>query len=186
MKTRFGRLICLWLLLLSFGVAQEIPKGVRYKRASAAVNAKAKSSLRRVLNVVVPDKVILASLDAAVTCGPSLWSAIKRAAPSSVQKAAKATFIIPDASGRQELEGRVLRTPKERHNFWICVLAYHNKHKKATIRNANGPEISYYWAIIPYDIEEPLLVADYGKVRLLFHFRMEKGKPRIFFVDIVR
>lgn len=171
---------------MSFGRAQEIPKGVRYKRASAQVNAKAKASLSRLLKVLVPDTVIIASLEKAVVCGPSLWSAIKKVAPSSLQKAGKVTFMVPNATGTQKLEGRFFKKAEDKCAFWLNILAIQDKYKRATIRKAKASELQYYWAIISYDIDEPLWVADYGKVRLLFHFSMDKGTPKVFFVDIVR
>lgn len=52
------------------------------------------------------------------------------------------------------------------------------------MRPAAAPEIQYYWATIPFDIEEPLYVIDFGKQRVLVHFTARGGEPRLFWMDI--
>ena len=41
------------------------------------------------------------------------------------------------------------------------------------------------WATIPFDIEEPLYIADFGKQKVLVNFTVKNGEPKIFWMDIV-
>jgi len=51
------------------------------------------------------------------------------------------------------------------------------------LRALTKTDLSYYWAIIPWDIEEPLLGADSKKMSIMFDGD-EHGK--IFFVDFIQ
>jgi hypothetical protein len=178
-----------YLGLLGFSclaVPQEIPPGVRYKRTTDALNKKAEGIVKRLLNIEVSDKEILALTGPPLICGPMFWTAAKGAASKNLKEAGAATFVSPNPKGIQKLEGKLLKKPSQVLDFWIMVLAVdHQFGGKPTIRKANAKELKYYWAIIAYDIEEPLYIADYGKSQLLFDFRIDKGEPRVFFVDIV-
>jgi hypothetical protein len=163
---------------------QEIPPGVRYKKAPDAVNALAQAKLEKFF-ASDPKTVDMSKLGAeAVVVGPGMWSYIKNGAPPDLVGATKAQFHIPNANGVQVLEGRVLKTEDQQSWIWLALLVGAHK-AKPTIRKANAEEIQYYWAIIPYDIEEPLYVADFGKNKFLIDFDDNAKDPKIFDVDRV-
>jgi hypothetical protein len=88
--------------------------------------------------------------------------------------------------GGKAMQGRGITKEDQKRLLWSRL-----KEKlgaaagRPVIRNANSKEISFYWAMIPFDIEEPLLVADLGKERLLVNFVVKEGKPNFFWLDIV-
>src|SRR5438874_852772 len=59
----------------------QVPDGVRYKTATHEVNASARESLAHAFS---GDKVSIDFFDTAVTCGPSLWMAMKPSADKAL------------------------------------------------------------------------------------------------------
>lgn len=173
------------LLGLALSSQQEIPAGIRYKKAPDAVNKLALGKLEKFF-ASDPKNVDLAPLGAkALVVGPGLWSYFGPNVPDDLKKAMRAEFHIPGDSGVQVFEGRVLKTEDEQSWVWLALLIP-NRKIKPTIRKANAEELQYYWAIIPYDIEEPLYVADFpSQGKFLFDFDDSKTDPRIFHVDRV-
>lgn len=166
--------------------AQDVPSGVKYKKTTDAINKKAETKLKELLDWKVPDDVILKSMGTVVICGSGMWQFIEEASSKTLKSAMPMTIYVPFADKTQTLKGRGLKKPNERLEFWMAVLAIDLKYKaKKSIRKANAEELSYYWAVISFDIEEPLFIVDYGKLQLLFHFTIEKGEPKIFWVDKV-
>ena len=53
------------------------------------------------------------------------------------------------------------------------------------MRKGKAEEISYYWATIPFDIEEPFFVIDTGSERFVAHFKVKDRVPRLFWIDVV-
>lgn len=166
-------------------LSQDVPAGIRYKKSSAAATNKAIELTKKLLDADVPDAFILQSASKVILCGPGLWKAIKDVAPKSLKAAAPMKGLIPTSKGVVEMDGRVFKRRQELLDFWTCVLAYHYMHKKAAIRKLNQSEMKYYWAIIAWDIEEPVLVVDYGSAQLLIDFDDASGNAKVFYVDIL-
>jgi len=163
---------------------QVIPKGVHYKKAPDAVNKLAAAKLQKFF-ASDPKTLDMSHLGAqALVVGPGMWEYFGPHVPDDLKNATHAEFHIPNANGVQVLEGRVLKTEDLQSWVWLALLVSAHK-QKPVIRKANADELRYYWAIIPYDIEEPLYVADFGKNKFLFDFDDSKTDPRIFDVDRV-
>ncbi len=164
---------------------QEIPKGVRYKKADASVNVRAKKKLHAIFD----GRPTLANFDGVakmpLLLGPGLWNAMKKAVAADFKTAKKSFFMVPNATGYQKLEGRIPRTPDQLETAWLCITGLAEKSGKATIRKAKAGELSYYWALISYNLEEPIYVVDCGRTKLIFDFDDNAKDPRPFFVDIV-
>jgi hypothetical protein len=159
---------------------QDIPEGVRYKKTTAALNQKATASLNKLFTAKTNPTIESAQV---VICGPNLWKAIKPSAPAILTKAKDLIFMVPTDDQVKRLIGMRFRTADEQAAFWKLL---HSKYATAKpgIRKATHDEIGYYWSIIPYDIEEPLLVVVSGKSRLMFDFTVEKGQPQAFTVEL--
>lgn len=170
------------LLALCAARAQEVPKGVNYKRAPEEVNALARSGIERAL--AVPDKVPAGFFGEVTVVGPTLWRALKPSADRVLLDAKPVIMLIPTPEPIQT-EGRRLLTDGERESFWHLFRAGYAKLKDGKVRKANSDEIAYYWATIPFDIEEPFLVIDTGAERFVAHFMVTDGKPRLFWIDLV-
>jgi hypothetical protein len=162
---------------------QDIPPGVRYKGAPDGVNEQARQMLAAVLagKETVPDSLC----GDVIVCGPTLWNAIKDAAPDELKSATVMAYHIPTKKGDLKLEGRAFKTAALRTTFWKLFLKKYGSQTKPNLRKANAEELSYYWATIPYDIEEPLYISEIGKVRILFDFVLTTEAPKLFTIDLV-
>lgn len=157
----------------------QIPNGVHYKPASDALNASALALLNRsLLPGNEPPKGLF---DSAVTCGPSLWKALQ----PSADKALLDSKLVVVVLNSVQTEGRGLITDEQRQSFWKLLLAKYPGLQGATIRKSNTEEINYYWTTIFFDIEEPLFTIDTGITKFIVNFRVEKGSPRLFWIDEV-
>lgn len=159
---------------------------MNYKKVPGSINKKAEDLLRTLLDPRVSDETIGKSLSKLVVCGPGLWKGVKGAAPLSLHKSKPVSFVVPTGSGMKQFDGKGVQESQAKIDFWEMILAYDLKFQhKRTIRKATAEEISYYWAIIPYDFEEPLYVVDYVKMQFIFDFSLDEGVPRVMFVEIV-
>src|SRR5215204_6022768 len=169
MKLLNALLLATVLFSISSAYGQEIPNGVNYKRASESVNALAKTNLENAL--VSSDSLPPDLFGEVVVVGPLLWKALK---PSADQ------VLVAVLA-----EGKRIITDDERKAFWKLLRITYSKLKDGTVRKGNAEEISYYWATIPFDIEEPFWVIDVGGERFVAHFQVKGGKPRLFWIDRV-
>ena len=119
-----------------------------------------------------------------VVVGPLLWKAIK---PSGEQVLldAKPVVLMIQHPVAVAAEGKRILTDAERKAFWKALLARNIKLKEGKIRKGNAEEISYYWATIPFDIEEPFWVIEAGGERFIAHFQVKAGQARLFWIDLV-
>lgn len=178
-----GILTCLFFLI-TVSSAQEIPAGVNYKKTTNEINDKAKRILEKAL-AETPDNIDLnKTFASAISCGPLIWDAIKDIGGDKFKGASKLVLII-NSSNPITKEGRGISTPEHKRLFWKLFLEKIKGNRAFSIRKAKANEISYYWATIPFDIEEPFFILDFDKTSVLIHFAMKDGEPRIFWMDIV-
>ena len=161
--------------------SQDVPNGVRYKKAPEDVNNAAKSSLENALLALNTPSDFFGS---AVVTGPMLWKALKPGADKVLLDAKPVILVIPGKSPIAA-EGKTIRTDEERKMFWKRFRTEYPNLKDAKVRKAKADEISYFWATIPFDIQEPFWVIDAGGNRFIANFQVQDGKPRLFWVDLV-
>ena len=157
----------------------QIPDGVHYKPASDALNASALALIKQ--SLLPGNDPPKGFFDSAVTCGPSLWKMLQ---PSSDKVLLDSKLVVVVVNSVQT-EGRGLITDEQRQSFWKLLLTKYPAIQAAAIRKSNAEEIKYYWATIPFDIEEPFFTIDTGAAKLIVNFRVENGKPKLFWIDQV-
>jgi hypothetical protein len=177
-------LVIIALLVPVKAGAQEIPSGVKYKKASDEINQKARTILKNALGPEAEGANLEALSDGAIACGPLLWDALKGEAGKELLEAKPLVLMIGTKPPLMK-EGRGIRTPEEKRAFWKLFIEKIKKGSTATVRKAEASEIQYFWATISFDIEEPLYIADFGKQRVLFNFTVKNGELKIFWMDIV-
>ncbi|MCL9807031.1 hypothetical protein NAT51_15965 [Flavobacterium amniphilum] len=146
--------LVLLLLAFQFSSAQQketvtIPKGVVYNYCSPKKIEEAKKLITNNLKgdnyKILQDNLIV---------GPVLWSRFKN--NPEIQKIEKAdvTFVVD----KMELAGKMSQSMKDSKIIWDQLK------KEITgdfvIRKATQQELQYYWAVISFDIEEPLLIVE--------------------------
>lgn len=173
-KHRIGRfLLFVGLFLIGAGAAcssQEVPKGVRYTKASAEVNAKAKSALEQALSGDVPPTGFL---NGHLMCGPVLWNDLvenhQALSKDSIHVGFK--FAGPDLI---VADGREFTTKEQRNLLWKLVFEKYPQLKKGTVRIATASEIQFFWDLIPFDIQEPFFAIDSPDGIFIAHLNFEK------------
>jgi hypothetical protein len=188
MKTRhyaaqriLGAVFTLGVLISMSGVAQDVPKGVNYKKASAEVNEKAKAAFVRALSD--PDTPTN-FLSGTISCGPVLWNDLKASHDFLSKDSTPVTMFLSSPEPFQA-EGRGFRTQEQRNSFWKAVLDKYPDLRRGVVRPANADEIRFYWATIPFDIEEPFFAIDTPTGVFIANLTVEKDNPVLFWLDRV-
>ena len=169
------------LLASASAMSQEIPEGVNYKTAPETVNAAAKLALEKAL---ASDSFAPEIAGDVTVCGPMLWKSLKPAADKVLLNAKPVIAMITDPEVIHA-EGKRLLFADERQSFWGAWRSKYPKLKTATIRKARADELSFYWATIPFDIEEPFFVIDTNSERFVVHLLNKQGKITLFWIDLV-
>lgn len=182
MLFRESKLIGIVLFLFCLSVqclGQEIPAGVRYKPAPESINIAVKSSLERALAGDSFPNTVLKDI---FTCGPMLWHELKPAA-DEVLLESKVVVGFVETPEPTQVEARALVTAKQRRTFWDALLKKYPRLRSAKVRKATAKEILYYWATIPFDIDEPFFAIDTGTEVFIAHFGSQA--PSLFWIDLV-
>ena len=168
-----------------------IPKGIRYKRASAKANQQAKQKLQKLFSGKATDQDALALFGSrTLICGPGLWRRIKDDPILARLREGKVVFKVPvlDSKGRivrmNQLEGKILQSPKEVLLFWR-TFARKTDFSNLKVRKLNPIELKIFWAMIPFDITEPLFILESEKHKILTVFTSPKDL-RITWIDDYR
>ena len=175
-------LICLFATATLAQVNTQVPPDVTYKPASAAENAAAKEALQKAL---ADEKSVTTQFFAtSVTCGPMLWRALKPTADKKLVDA-KAVTAMLGTSKPVLVEGRSFGTVAEQKTFWAELLKQYPSLANGRIRTPTAWEISYFWATIPFDIQEPFFAIDAGPDVFIANFRQFDNKPVLLWFDLV-
>lgn len=158
----------------------DIPKGIRYIEASDSLNTQIKNAVMNSFSKGTTKQLLFER----VVCGPALWNEIKSGAKSTGLNIAPTTFHIPiEKNGKlvrtQEMSGALFQG-KAQIDFLSHILDS-TAQKQISVRKPSSAELSVYWKLIPYDIEEPIFVVEIDKSRLLIDFTGGK----IMWVDLV-
>jgi hypothetical protein len=99
--------------------------------------------------------------------GPTLYAAIKGDATLAAVESPTVMMIDPETHKTRAL----LRIKGEKEvALFAAAMRRYLGDAKPRIRAATSSELGVYWTAISWDIEEPLLVADYGAHALLFDY----------------
>lgn len=176
------------LTLISFMIATAwsqdvvIPAGVTYKKADDKLNKKAQELMTAELQGEPDYKIFSGSL----IIGPSLWARYVKIDELKNIKAGNVTYEVPilDEKGNikntQKATGKLIQTKDDYVLLWR-YLREDFKGTKLKYRKLTPSEISYYWSMISFDIEEPIFAIDNGKYILLVNFTPKDMK--IFWID---
>ena len=83
---------------------------------------------------------------------------------------------MPTNNGVQELEGKLFQNKEEVAAFWKAFWRKYKPDPQAKIRRPTAKELDLYWAMIPYDITEPIFMIESKEATILAHFPDKKMK----------
>lgn len=137
-----------------------IPAGVAYKYCDPSIVAKAKQLITEDLQ----DSTKYSLSQSMLIVGPVLWRRFKEV--PSIQKIEKGNvdFHFND----QMLKGKMAQSVKDSKTIWKAFRDDVNQ-EPFIIRKLNEKELGYYWAIISFDIDEPLLIVETKKHRYILN-----------------
>ena len=125
------------------------------------MNVAAKQKLEKAMRKVGGKRDLGGILGDTLVCGPFLWEQLKNT--SGMDKVGLAsTIAIPGTEDGgvkivQKLDGRTFRSPAEVDDQF-------------SVRKAQSQELAVFWAMVPFDLEEPLFVVESKHHRLLAAF----------------
>jgi len=174
-------LFTLGVLTSAACAGQDVPKGVNYKKATAEINGKAKAALEQALSDTNTPTTFLSEV---VMCGPILWNDLK-ANHESLSKDSTPIIMSLSVPEPVQAEGRGFRTQEQRENFWKVVLDKYPELRKGVVRPARANEIQFYWAQIPFDIEEPFFAIETSSGVFIVNLMFKNDTATLFWIDRV-
>jgi hypothetical protein len=190
-----GALLCVVLCCTSLS-EQVLPsggapttQGLRYKKASKRINNLALNRLRQVLVAPIEVKLSTEAFADKVICGPFLWRKVKSLDGMKVMKRGEVVIHVPlkregVAPHEQRLLGRLFQTAPEIHMFFRALRKVVGRDETFKVRPPTKRELRIYWAMVPYDIEEPIFILETKAHTFIIDFIA--GKDKIFWVDDFR
>jgi hypothetical protein len=160
----------------------QIPPGVKYKYADATSNQAAQSHILNAFKSGKDPSV----LGNRLIVGPNLWKRIRNVPEVSSIPKGVVNFKIPfnDERGKlvrvDEREGKLIQSNADRSALYSALSAF-TLGKDLHLRKLRPDELSYYWSIISYDIEEPLFALEAPELTMLVQY-VSKTK-NVFFID---
>jgi len=135
-----------------------VPKEIVYIPVDDATNARFR---KRLETVFAPDysgnDLIFGET---IICGPFLWKAILRAKAMDADTGIPVKMVIPQGEKVIELQARGIKPRAAIDTFERYLRALLAEDGGFTVRKLNPDEMSIYWAMIPYDIEEPVFILE--------------------------
>ncbi|HKC67855.1 MAG TPA: hypothetical protein VKG26_06460 [Bacteroidia bacterium] len=156
--------ICFILVLVAqLGTAQimDIPEGVRYKPTTDKVNQKAEQLLRKELGPKPSYKLFNIML----CIGPALWDIYKEDTALSNIEGGNLQLQEPvyDKNHKQIDTiikiGKFIQAKPDFKKVWDR-LRKECDGQELIFRKFKRDELTYFWSVIPYDIEEPVFIVE--------------------------
>lgn len=143
------------LFTITFSFAQKtetitIPKGIVYNYCSPKIIEKAKKQISDNLSNS-PDYALLGET---LIIGPELWKRFKD--KEKIQKIEKGR--VEFHVDKDIMEGKMCQDLEDTKSVWEALK--NEVGQEYTIRKANEQELQYYWSVISFDIDEPLLIIE--------------------------
>jgi hypothetical protein len=152
-----------------------IPTGVVYKTADDQSRKNAAAALRKLTSGGFREVALYGE---PTILGPNLWQTLKNDSAVTAIEGPSIVFIDPQTNATRH--GRRIAGEDQRKQLNDALRTLFGG-KAIRIRAATSRELSVYWGVIPFDIEEPVVVIDDGTYALLFDF----SEDGIFFIEDV-
>jgi hypothetical protein len=168
-------------------IAEEpvIPTDVVYKKAQSEVNRKALDKLSGFFLATDQTATHDNLFSDMLVCGPGLWQNIKDDPEMRRITSGVTQLRIPTQEGVQTLEGKIFQRKEEVESFQRAFVRRYNFESQTVIRRPTARELRIYWAMIPYDIEEPIFIVESKGATILVDF-VVKEDARISWIDDYR
>ena len=168
MKNLSISLLITFLAFNSYGQREEVnvPKGVVYNYCKPKKFDKAKDI---VLNELVMNNPSYSLIEEPFFLGPVLWERISKVDSIKETESAKVDLHVDDAV----IEARYFQNQNEAMVIWNFIRHEFNG-IPMRLRKATPIEIAYYWTVISYDIDEPLIIAETPDHQYILDINLKK------------
>ena len=176
MKNLFVTALTLFSLS-SFAQTEEkvtIPKGVVYNYCDPKIVEATKKAIKDNLT----DSSNYSIIGDMIIVGPMLWARFKNIENIKSIKNGNTTFKVD----KQDFEGKMTQTLADSKKLWYELRKEINT-KPYIIRKFTESELGYYWAVISFDIDEPLLILETDEHRYILN--VLKKDVKLFWLDEV-
>jgi hypothetical protein len=173
------------IVLANAAIAQDslvIPKGVVYKKAGDELNNEIKELFLKELSATT---VTYSLFKGVVFCGPQLWQRYKKNEKIAAIQQGNVTFHVPlfDDAGKVTktvlLEGKLIQQTNDFKLIWDEIIKDFST-SPVKIRKLTPRELSYYWSIISFDIQEPIFVAENNSYKIILD---SGGQKKLIFME---
>jgi hypothetical protein len=130
----------------------DIPKGVVYKYADSATNEKAKALIREELSAS-PSYSLNTGI---LFIGPVLWARYGKITDLANIKGGDMTIL---GYKKETSSGKMTQNNDDFKLVWD-QLRKEITAADFTLRKATAAELKYYWSVISFDIDEPLIIIE--------------------------
>lgn len=148
----------------------DVPEGVVYHRASQELLDATRAALENAFSNHRVSSEAGSPFSETVTCGPFLWKQLSTLPTVDEVDTVPVRFIIPKSDGTiQQFDGRLFRgSAVDLINSLIREQCANSDPPTVTLPNRY--DLSIYWTLIPYEIEEPVFVLQCGATRWFLDF----------------
>lgn len=144
-----------------------VPSGIIYKYCSPSVIEKSKSLINQ--SISNPNESTL--LSTILYVGPNLWSRIHSNPKISSIEGGNVTINI----GNETRKGKMTQDLNDSKKIFE-VIKEEVKSEKYILRKAKVNELTYYWSVISFDIEEPLIILETSKHKYILNISPKTQK----------
>ena len=157
--------IAVFLFVAGTAIGQQvdsvnIPKGVVYKYCDPAIVEKAKELILKELGSAPSYKLN----SGVMFVGPTLWKRYKNIPALGNIPGGNVTINF----NKEQLSAKMTQDAEGFEKIWTQVRK-EVAIDQVKIRKAGYGELQYYWAVISFDIDEPLLIAETNEHRYLLN-----------------
>lgn len=145
-----------------------VPKGIVYKPADDATNARFRKRLETVFAPDYSGNDLI--FDETVVCGPFLWKDLLKAQVMDPDTGFPVIMVVPQGKEAIELKARGIKPRAAIDTLETYIRTLLAEDGGFTVRKLNPNEMSIYWSMIPYDIEEPVFILDSRNHTMLVDF----------------
>ena len=162
---------------------QVIPPGVTYKKADDAINDQVRADLQK--RFAAGEKEVAGLIKGACVCAPGYWGMIKDRPGLKFQHAIPTSVHVPNTTTGKEVVFTGATFKEEADLALVAKELAADAGTAPVIRKLNTEEIKMFWAVISFDIEEPVFILENnGRKYLVDLLKDEKsGAYTIFWVD---
>jgi hypothetical protein len=138
----------------------EIPKGIAYNYCDSLTFENAKRQIESDLSSSGEYSLI----SDIMFVGPVLWTRLQKTKELRNIKGGNTTLLVDD----KKLSAKLIQDIQDSKKVWDEFRKEING-AKFKLRKANPKELQYYWSVISFDIDEPLVIVETDQKRYILN-----------------